>query len=116
MSRDGTAGSAPLAAAPTSATGPQDLLDLALPENDAGAATVRDYLIELVRVLWREEAGFDSKRPFGNSGWQYDLYGPMVKAGMVSGEFDGDGDVVGCDIEAADKLIDTAILALGGAR
>jgi hypothetical protein len=95
---------------------PERLLALRLDGNDADAATVRDYLIELLRKLWREEEGFSGKRPFGNSGWCYDVYGPMVRAGFVAGSFDEDGFIEDADITAADALMDKAILALGGGK
>jgi hypothetical protein len=88
---------------------PQQVLDLELPANDSGAG----YLIELLRVLWREEEGFSGKRPFGNSGWVYEVYGPLVKAGWVEGEIDDEGYVAACDTRAADALMDEAIHALG---
>lgn len=91
----------------------QRLLDLPLDDNDAGAATVRDYLITLLRQLWN--GGEDLiKRPFGNSGWQYEIYGPMVAAGLVNGTLDEDGYVDDADTRAADALMDAAIQALGG--
>jgi hypothetical protein len=94
----------------------EQLLALPLDQNDAGAATVRDYLIELLRVLWREEEGFSGKRPFGNSGWVYEVYLPMVRAGFVTGKLDEDGYIEHVDSRAADALIDKAILALGGTK
>jgi hypothetical protein len=39
-------------------TTPQQLLDLPLPGNDAGASTVRGYLVALLTTLWRKEQGF----------------------------------------------------------
>lgn len=36
------------------------LLDLPLPENDAGAGTVRGYLLALLAGAWREEECFDN--------------------------------------------------------
>lgn len=51
----------------------EDVLALPMPDNDAGAATVREYLQALLLVLWMEEEGFSGKRPFGNSGWQGEL-------------------------------------------
>lgn len=88
------------------------LLGLPLPENDAGAATVAEYLAQLVRTVWRQGEGFSGKRPFGNSGWQYDLYTPMAAAGLVAGEFDTDGYLEQCDTAAADALVEAAITAL----
>jgi hypothetical protein len=91
------------------------LLALSLPEdNDAHAGTVRDYLIELLAELWREEAQFSSKAPFGNSGWQYDIYAPMISAGLAAGSLDEDGYVEDCDTREADGLIIAAIRSLTG--
>lgn len=92
---------------------PQQVLDLALPENDSGASTVRGYLVALLAELWREEEGFSGKRPFGNSSWQYDIYVPMVTAGMISGRLDEHGYAEELDDRAADALILAAIKALG---
>lgn len=97
-------------------TTPQQLLDLELPDNDSGAATVRGYLVALLAELWREEAMFTGKAPFGNSGWQYDLYVPMVRAGMAPGRFDEDDELRDFDHRQADVLIQQAIAALGEAR
>lgn len=52
---------------------PEDVLALALPSNDAGADTVKEYLVELLSTLWNEGEGFSGKRPFGTSGWEYEL-------------------------------------------
>lgn len=94
---------------------PQQVLGLALPGNDSGAFTVRGYLCALLAELWREEDGFSGKRPFGNSGWPDDIYGPMVRAGMVEGAFDEDGDLEifpRASQQKADKLIQAAIARL----
>ena len=92
---------------------PQQVLDLPLPDNDSGANTVRGYLVALLAELWREEEMFSGKRPFGNGGWQYEVYVPMVRAGMVPGRFDEDDDLVDFDYKPADELIQQAIAALG---
>lgn len=91
----------------------QRLLELELPGNDSGATTVRGYLARLLERLWREDEGFSGKRPFGNSGWQYDVYAPMVKAGIIGGRLDGDGYIEQADTARADELILAAIAALG---
>lgn len=53
-------------------------------DSDAGDdLTVRGYLRELLATLWSEGESFSGKRPFGNSGWEYDLYKPLGKAGMI---------------------------------
>lgn len=82
------------------------------PEGSAG--TVRDYLVALLVKLWRDGENFSGKRPFGMSGWQYDLYDPLLRAGLIEGSFDEDGYIDVCDDKAADRLILAAIRALGG--
>lgn len=94
---------------------PAEVLNLALLDNDAEASTVREYLIELLRTLWREEANFSGKYPFGDSGWQYDIYEPMVRAGWVAGKFDEEDILEDVDHKAADRLIDKAIRSLADA-
>lgn len=91
---------------------PADVLNLSLPANDANAATVRDYLLALLRDCWRYGEGFDGKRPFGNSSWEYELYTPLVKAGFVKGELDSDGYLDSIDRAAADALVARAIESL----
>lgn len=51
----------------------QELLNTPLPDNDAYAETIRTYLKKLLILVWIEEEGFDGKRPFGNSGWQWEV-------------------------------------------
>lgn len=87
---------------------------LALPmgPNESGAQTIRGYLVELVKEVWDQEEGFSGKRPFGNSGWQSDLYLPLVRAGMIHGSIDTDGYLDGADEVDGDRLIRSAIEAL----
>ncbi len=89
------------------------LLDLEVPEIAEGATTVRGYLTALLATLWEQEEEFSSKRPFGGSGWRYDLLIPMARAGMIDGTFDPDGDLVSCDDDAGNVLIAAAIKAMG---
>jgi hypothetical protein len=89
---------------------------LALPmpsDNDADAATVREYLITLLRTLWVEGSEFSGKKPFGNSGWESDLHIPLIQAGFIDGAIDEDGYLDHSDDDAADRLILAAINALG---
>lgn len=63
--------------------------------------TIRDYLKTLLMTVWEEGESFSGKRPFGNSGWEYDLYAPLVKAGAVPGTLDADGDLDTVDVAEA---------------
>lgn len=97
----------------TDAPTPQQVLALPMQENDADAATIRDYLIALLATLWEEKDGFTGKRPFGNSGWDGDLVIALIRAGLIEGALDEDGYLESCDDDAAEELIAAAIQALG---
>jgi hypothetical protein len=61
-------------------------------DSDAGEnMTIRDYLYTLLDKLWKEEEGFNSKRPFGNSGWTFDIAKPLIEHGYIEGSLDEDG-------------------------
>lgn len=56
-------------------------------DSDAGKnGSVRDYLHALLQVLWDEREGFSGKRPFGNSGWENELFSPLVREGFIAGD------------------------------
>lgn len=75
-------------------------------DSDAGEnLSVRDYLHKLLHKLWSQGEGFSSKRPFGNSGWESDIYAALVAGGFVSGEIDEDGFLVSCDEDEANQLV-----------
>lgn len=67
--------------------------------------TIKDYFKSLLSRLWADGESFSGKRPFGNSGWEYDLYRPLIKAGAVNGKLDEFDDIEEVDKKAADKLI-----------
>ena len=88
------------------------VLALPMQGNDAEAATIREYLVALLRQVWTEGEGFSGKRPFGNSGWDYDLYRALGKQGFIRMTLDEWGGVDDCDIAKGDELIELAIDAL----
>lgn len=93
------------------------ILDLEMEQNDAKAKTIRDYLKKLLITLWIEEDGFSGKRPFGNSGWKYDIYRTLVLKNIILGtisEYDDciDIDIPRDSIKKADKLIEEAISSM----
>lgn len=67
--------------------------------------TISNYLKLLLTTLLVEEEEFSGKRPFGNSGWIYDLYLPLIKAGLVKGQLDEDGNVEDVDESAAKEIL-----------
>ena len=88
------------------------VLDIKMQPNDAEARTVKDYLKALLAQLWEEGEGFSGKRPFGNSGWEYELYVALVGNGIVRGSLTDDGYVEECDVATANALIYEAIYSL----
>ncbi len=64
----------------------ENALALRFVHDTIGSITVRDYLKLLLRALWMEQESFDAKRPFGDGGWEYDIYNPLVKSGFISGD------------------------------
>lgn len=67
--------------------------------------TVGDFLKELLCTLWMEEEGFSSKKPFGNSSWQHEIYSVFVQNKIISGTIDEYGDFEECDYKLADKIV-----------
>jgi hypothetical protein len=75
--------------------------------------TIKGYLVLLLSRLWDEGSYFSGKRPLGNSDWEYDLYIPLIKAGLVNGEVDEDGYVEEfSDEKKANKIIFDCIESL----
>lgn len=93
----------------------QQILATPMPDNDADAATIRGYLAALLAVVWRENEAFSGKRPFGNSGWDMELYRALGEAGYIRWTVDEDGEVEDFDDETGDRLIASAIIALAAA-
>ena len=89
-----------------------NVLDVKMLRNDIEAETIKDYLKELLLTLWEKGEGFSGKRPFGNSGWEHELYAPLVAAGLVKGKLDEDGYIMSFDEKKANKLIFEAIESL----
>lgn len=91
------------------------ILDCPMRDNDSGATTIRGYLIALLAGVVVEEEGFSGKRPFGNSGWKYDIYEALASAGLIRATIDEDGFIDQLDDDQrqqADKLILGAIEVL----
>lgn len=74
-------------------------------DSDAGdGGTIRDYFHALLTTLWQEGEGFSGKRPFGNSGWEWDIYKPLIEAEYVDGKLDPDGYIEKCDEKQANTV------------
>jgi hypothetical protein len=89
----------------------RQVLNVPMQDDDSGATTVRGYLVALAAAVWGEGEEFSGKRPFGNSGWHWDVYAALVKAGLLDGTFDEYGGL-DADPEKGDELIAAALKAL----
>lgn len=90
---------------------PAQILAVPMGTNDSREETVGGYLAALLELVWDEGEGFDGKRPFGNSGWHYDLHRPLAEAGLAVGTRDRYGDM-NVDHGTVDRLVKLAISAL----
>lgn len=52
-------------------------------DGDLGKVPLRYYLGKLLYTLWCDGEGFSGKRPFGNSGWDYDIAYALCAGGFV---------------------------------
>lgn len=85
-----------------------NILDIPMrPGNGANAQTLRQYLVAFIY------SAFELKRPFGDSGWIFELYDALGDAELLDIERDEDGDVIDLDHKQADDLIKSAIEQLG---
>lgn len=81
---------------------------------DLGKCSIRHYLVELAKQCWLKEESFGGKRPFGNSGWTWDVYGALVEGGFVTGTTDEYGCLEEFDCEKADQIILACFAKLQG--
>jgi hypothetical protein len=87
-----------------------------MPEGDhSGAADIREYLLALLTNLWEQGSDFNSKRPYGYSGWQHDVYASLAAAGLIAGRRDaGDEWWEWYDQDHAEELMRLALTELRG--
>lgn len=83
----------------------EDILAIELTGTNLDDCTIAEYLEALLTTLWEEGEGFSSNRPFGNSGWQYDIYKGLVREKVVKGTLDDDGYIEDFDEEAAQQVV-----------
>ena len=87
-------------------------LEFSMFVSDLGrGATLREYLCALTTTLWKEGESFSGKRPFGNSGWEHDVYKFLVGSGAVFGVFDEEGYLEEVDTKTANALMPGLIAA-----
>lgn len=82
-----------------------EILDAPYHFKDAAANSLREYFYTLLLALWYQGEEFSGKRPFGNSGWDWDIYACLVKLEVIKGKLDEDGYLDKFDKVAANKLV-----------
>lgn len=90
------------------------VLDSEFPNNDTQAKTIRQYLYLLLKTMWDEGESFSGKRPFGNSGWQFDLYTCLIKKGFIAGKLDSDGFIEDYNEKEANAFVQSLIQHMCG--
>lgn len=63
----------------------EEILDIEFENMRRDKITIRDYLKELLVTLWEEGESFSGKRPFGDSGWEYEIFGALVDNKVIHG-------------------------------
>lgn len=76
----------------------REVLNLPLRENDAEAPTIQHYLHVLLSDLWTKGEDFNTKRPFGNSGWRQEVLNALVEGGLMTGDGTREDDYRGMDL------------------
>ena len=63
-------------------------LDHKWESSDIGVTSFRHYFTMLLRTLLEEGEGFSGKRPFGNSGWDWDMVCGVAQIGLTDAWYD----------------------------
>lgn len=83
--------------------------------NGANTCSVGQYLKILFLNLWNQGIYFNSKRPFGDSDWQFDIYIALAKNEIIHAkfnEYDELSELTDENRDYANELIQVAITHL----
>lgn len=72
--------------------------------------TMKHYFHMLLLKLWVDEDSFSGKRPWGNSGWTFDVFIVLINNGLIPGIIDEDGCVKEVDEDEAKAFVITEII------
>lgn len=81
------------------------VLSFPMKENSADAKNIGEYLYKLLYNVYNMGESFSGKKPFGNGGWEYELYEALVVGDFIKGSLDEDGSIVEVDEKAAHAVI-----------
>ena len=86
------------------------LSEIPIKNNRTGeVVALKVYLRNLILTLWREGHQFNGKRPFGDSGWKWDIYTAMIEHKFLKGKLDEDGYIDDVDEVSASAIIENLI-------
>lgn len=89
----------------------EEILELPVMRWDLGdTLSMKQYFERLFIKLWEEPDSFSGHRPWGNSGWKWDIFVTLIKHKVIEGELDEDGCVKEVNEKAASKFIADEIL------
>lgn len=92
---------------------PEEILNLKFRSQDLYTEiSIRDYFKKQLSTLWMEGERFSGKRPFGNSGWDYEVYTCLIKNGVLPGHLDEDGWIEEFDENEGQILVQKLIQLL----
>ena len=89
-----------------------NILDIEMQSNDARASTIGEYFRKLAIKVWLLNEGFSGKRPFGNSGWEMEIYIALAAAGVIEGTYSEEfenWEISRQQMNVADELIVKAL-------
>lgn len=72
----------------------KDVLNIKFNSNDLGEISIKGYLLSLLKELWVKKDRFSGKRPFGDGGWEYELYKVLVLNNVIKADIDGGCEAV----------------------
>lgn len=87
----------------------QEIANLPMPAGDFRGLTIKGALRMLLLTLWDEKYQFSGKRPCGSSCWEVDFEAALVKGGALPGTFNEDDELMDCNSNDANAIIENVI-------
>lgn len=72
---------------------------------DVEGTSLRVMLKDLLTMVLLQGEEFSGKRPWGDSGWEFDIYRAMVLNGFIKGAVDEYGDIYNYSLAEGDELL-----------
>jgi len=72
--------------------------------------SIRQFFYEVLNAFGVQRESFNSKRPFGNSEWDYDVVVCLAKHNLIKGKWDKEGNLLNYSTKEYNKFVKTNIL------